>query len=201
MVWCLLVWWRPAGRGWVSRWAPGHGHAAALVDQRLDQPGDVPQRGVEQAGDVRHRRDDRTHGLGEEDLARRECREPADAVRVDRPRPQHAARDLHDLERASGVQDGLGGRRLVGAEGDGRRSGEERRQGLGRGVVLRGDAHQAVLDDAKRHVLLVQRAPDLADLLHREAAILGHDQRAAGVQLRAQIADGLALGLGRHVPP
>src|SRR5215218_196082 len=75
---------RPAGRGWVSRWRSG-GDVAALVDQRLHEPGDVPQRGVEQAGDGGHRRDDRTHRLGEEHLARRERREPADAVRVNRP--------------------------------------------------------------------------------------------------------------------
>ena len=43
--------------------------------------------------------------------------------------------------------------------------------------VLGGDPHQPVLDDAIRHVLLAQGAPDLGDLLDLEAAVLGDDHR------------------------
>ena len=43
--------------------------------------------------------------------------------------------------------------------------------------ILGGDPHQPVLDDAIRHVLLAQGAPDLGDLLDLEAAVLGDDHR------------------------
>ena len=65
--------------------------------------------------------------------------------------------------------------------------------------ILGGDPHQPVLDDAVRHVLLAQGAPDLGDLLHREAAVLGDDQRPGVRELLAQFGDGLPLGLCRHV--
>ena len=61
--------------------------------------------------------------------------------------------------------------------------------------VLGGDPHQAVLDDAVGHVLLAQGAPDLGDLLHREAAVLGDDQRPGLGELLAQLGDRLSLGL------
>ena len=40
-----------------------------------------------------------------------------------------------------------------------------------------GDPHQAVLDDVVGHVLLAQRAADLGELAHLEAAVLGDDER------------------------
>jgi hypothetical protein len=69
------------------------------------------------------------------------------------------------------------------------------------GLSLGRDAHQAVLDDPVRHVALAQRAPDLGDLLHLEAAVLGDDHRAIRVQDGTQRVDRLSLGLGRHLPP
>ena len=87
---------------------------------------------------------------------------------------------------------------LVVPEGDGRRSHEQGRDRVGDRAVLRRDPHQAVLHDPVGHVLLAQRAPDLADLLHLEAAVLGDDQGRAAAQLGTQVLDHLALGLGRH---
>ena len=67
--------------------------------------------------------------------------------------------------------------------------------------VLGGDPHQAVLDDAVAHVLLAQGAADLGDLLDREAAVLGDDQRPAAGKRLAQLGDGLPLGLCGHASP
>ena len=104
----------------------------------------------------------------------------------------------HDLVvRTGGVEDGLGGPGLIVPERDRGRAGEQ----AGRALpdrVIGGDAHQAVLDDAVGDVLLAQGAPDLGDLLHGEAAVLGHDHRPGIGEFLAQLGDGLPFGLGRH---
>ena len=134
------------------------------------------------------------------DLARRQAGQRPDAVGVDRSIAEDGAGDRHHLVRAGRIDDGLRGRRLVVAEGDRRRTGQERREGLP-DRVLGGDAQEAVLDDAVRHVLLAQGAADLRDLLHGEAAVLGDDQRPAAGERLAQFGDGLPFGLCGHPMP
>ena len=86
--------------------------------------------------------------LGEQDLARRQGGEPGDAVGVDRPVAQDGAGDADDaVVRPDGIDDSLRGRRLIGAEGDGRGTDEERRERLAGGVSCGGDPHQPVLHD------------------------------------------------------
>ena len=65
--------------------------------------------------------------------------------------------------------------------------------------VAGGDPQQPVLDDAVRHVLLAQGAPDLGDLLDLEAAVLGDDHRPGVGEFLAQLGDGLPFGLCGHV--
>ncbi len=73
--------------------------------------------------------------------------------------------------------------------------------GLERGADRVGsrDPHQPVLDDAVRHVLLRQGSPDLGDLLHREAAVLGHDHRPGVREFLAKLGDRGLFGLCRHM--
>ena len=114
---------------------------------------------------------------------------------------QDAAGDPDDPRiRAGSVEDGLGGRRprpvpnaiAVGPTSSGLSAVAD--------GVIRGDPHQSVLDDAIRHVLLAQGAPDLGDLLDLEAAVLGDDHRPSVGEFLAQLGDRLAFGLRGHMP-
>ena len=135
--------------------------------------------------------------FAEQDLARRQAGQRLDAVGVDRAVAQDAAGDRHDLVRPGCVDHRLGRGGLVVAEGDRRRTDEQRAERLA-DRVLGGDPHQAVLHDAVAHVLLAQGATDLRDLRDGEAAVLGGDQRPAPGQRLAQLGDRLLLGLGGH---
>ena len=136
---CLLV---GVGR---ARYAPSDwALLVADLGKRIAQVADV--RG-EQAGERRDRRLHPAGELREEDLARRQAGQASNGVRADRPVTEHGALDRHDLVRPRRVDDGLGRRRLVVAERDRRRAGQERAERLP-DRVLGGDPHQAVLDDA-----------------------------------------------------
>ena len=169
-----------------------------LVGHLLQGVAQVAQRGGEEARERAHRRLHPAGQLGQQDLARRQGRQPGDVVGTDRPVAEHAAGDPDDpCVRPGGVEDRLRGARLVGPERDGGRSDEQRAQRLA-DRILGGDPHQPVLDDAVRDVLLAQRSPDLGDLLHLEAAVLGDDHRPGVGDLLAQLGDGLPFGLGGH---
>ena len=74
---------------------------------------------------------------------------------------------------------------------------EDRGEGVAGGVVLRGDAHQAVLDDPVLHVLLAEGAADLGDLLHLRPRY--SERSASGCRCSsAQLERSSAPGLGRH---
>ena len=106
-------------------------------------------------------------------------------VGADRPVAEDGARDRDDAVRPRRVDDRLRGRRLVVAERDRGRAGEQRAERVA-DRVLGGDPHEPVLDDAVGHVLLAEGAADLRDLLHGEAAVFRDDQRpAAGEYLLA----------------
>ena len=171
-----------------------------LVGDLLQGVAQVAQRCGEQAGQGADRRLHPAGQLGQQDLARRQRREPGDVVGADRPVAEDAAGDPDDPGiRTGGVEDGLGGPGLVVAERDRGRSDQQRPERLADRVVG-GDPHQPVLDDAIRHVLLAQGAPDLGDLLDLEAAVLGDDHRPGVGEFLAQLGDGLPFGLRGHVP-
>ena len=137
--------------------------------------------------------------LGQQDLARRQRGQSGDVVGADRPVPSTppvirttlaygrvASRTAFAVP-ASSVPNAI----AVGPI-------EQRTEGLA-DRVFGGDPHQAVLDHAVGHVLLAQGAPDLGDLLHLEAAVLGDDHRPGVGEFLAQLGDGLPFGLRRHM--
>ena len=148
---------------------------------------------------MRHRGLHPAGQLGQQDLARRQRGEPRDVVGPDRLVAEDGAGDPDDLVVGpGGVEHRLGGAGLVIPERDRGRTDEQRAEGLA-DRVAGGDPQQPVLDDAVRHVLLAQGAPDLGDLLDLEAPVLGDDHRPGVGEFLAQLGDGLPFGLCGHV--
>jgi hypothetical protein len=137
---------------------------------------------------------------------RRPARPAARRVPAAPPGARRRSRRSHDPEHGAVISAIRGlvasssaGASLNGPEGDRRRPGEERPEGLPQ-WTFGGDAQQAVLDDAVRDVLLAERLADLRDLLDREAAVLGDDHRPAAGELVAQGDRPAGPVAGRPVP-
>ena len=161
----------------------------------------VAERRVDQRHELGQRRDDRTDELATQHVERRQGRKSVDLVARQRlafedPSAQRQHVGLLGLRRerlrhGRGIAAGLD-------EGDRRRTFEHDEQCVGAGLLGR-PASQRVLDDAKPCSVLEQIVAQRLELLVREPAVVGDDQRVRFSQVRGELGhDSFLVGF-QHV--
>src|SRR5579871_6605031 len=164
---------------------------AELLDAGVDQPDEVLQRSVEERGERAERRDDRAEHLAAEHLRRRQRGEALDLGRRHRAAGHDAAADLENLRLARGVCERLRGRDHIAVgldERDRRRALEEREECVGSRGLGRA-ARERVLRHRELRAALDELRAERVDLRHRQAAIVGDEQRVRGLEARGQLFD------------
>ena len=172
-----------------------------LLDASVDEAVEVAERGGDEAEQLRERRDDRTDELTAQDVDRRERREPVDLLSRQRLPLEDPATEREHVRLLRGGRERLrdGGRvarRLD--ERDRGRALEHHEQRIGSGL-LRGASGQRVLDDPKACAVRQQLIPQRLELLVREAAVVGDDERLRRSEIGCELVDDPFLVRFQHV--
>ena len=161
-----------------------------LADPRVDHADQLAHRGCEQPDDGGERPGERAHELRAQYIRRRQLGQLLDVVGADLGALEETAADDEDL-RLRRVVERLRDRDGVAAgleERDRGRPVEQREQRVDT-RRLRGALRERVLDDREAGAVLEQLSAQVADLVHRQAAVVGDDQRLGATQPLRQLGD------------
>src|SRR3954471_17507223 len=196
---------RPGRGGLLARRAGVRRRGSAallqLEAESVDRARRLRQRSDEQVGGLVEGRLHRAGQLGQQHLTRLEVRQPAHLVRGEWATVEHAGLDDERRVRAREVPQALRGLdRVAGHERDGGGPGEVLLVDGRHARVPGRDGGQGVLDHGVRRVP-ADVLPELGELRHRDAAVLGQDGGFRGSELVRDLGDRHCLVGSGHGPP